>query len=157
MVYVCQQLYRLPLRQDVQILCTSPLLVQMYHCTEEFWICWKILSGTDLLWQHLVAYSSQTWVYWRVSFWWFLGCREAKCWQSSGQSLVPRYCMLCSSLASLTHLLFIRMWSNWCFDPVGCIHVHWRHFGWGNFIWAGRSLCSSHMLTSLSPLLFVVY
>ena len=33
---------RLPLRQLVQIICTSPLLVQMYYCTEEFRICWTI-------------------------------------------------------------------------------------------------------------------
>ena len=100
--YVSQQLSQLPLRQHVQILCTSPLLVQMYDCTEELWICWSILSGTVLLWQHLVAYSSQTWVYWRASRWWFLGCREARYWQSGGQSLIPQYCTLCSSLTSLT-------------------------------------------------------
>ena len=42
------------------------------------------------------------------------------------------------------------MWANWCFDPEGCIHVHWRCFGCGNFICA-----SSHTVTNLSPLSFV--
>ena len=65
-------------------------------------IFWTILSGTVLLWQHLVACSSQTWVYWRVSFWWSLGCKEARCWQSGGQSLIPQCCTLCSSLKNLT-------------------------------------------------------
>ena len=47
--YVCQQLSQLPLRQHFQILCTSPLLGKMYHCTKKLWTCWKILSGTVLL------------------------------------------------------------------------------------------------------------
>ena len=101
-VFADQQLSRLPLGQHVQNLCTSPLLVQMHHCTEELRICWTILSGTLLLWQHLQAYSSQVWVYWRVSLWWFLGCRESRCWQSIGQSLIQQYCTLCSSFKILT-------------------------------------------------------
>ena len=120
MVCVCQQLSRLPLRQHVQILCTFSVIgtdLSLHWraanlLDNSIWNCSLVAASCSFLQSNLGLLKGFPLVVLRRHRSKMLTIR----WSESNSTVLYMYAL--QFLKEFDHLLLIRMWSNWCFDPI---------------------------------------